>query len=192
MKRKFLFFFGCLLFVFDSLLFSQDGWHEAEDANSYQYLYVGAGNFYNPRRTVFIRLGQEQFIFHTYNQSTPTMIFVRARIRYDGGDWQDICSNGIYLATPPVAPPWTQTGQYQMDFEVWDEAGNIKVHTFPVIVIPPANKRYVDDNGNSMLLWSSGEDLLDFPFILVAGFDPDIFNSSDYEFYYFVGKELIE
>lgn len=43
-----------------------------------------------------------------------------------------------------------------------------------------------------MLLWSSGEDLLDFPFILVAGFDPDIFNSSDHEFYYFVGKELIE
>ena len=192
MKRKFLLFFICLLSVFKSLLFSQGGWKEAENANSYQYLYIGVGNFYNPRRTVYIRLGQEQFIFHTYDQYTPTMIFLRAEIRYDGENWQVICKNGRYVATPPVTPPWTQTGQYEMDLKIWDEAGNIKVHTFPVIVIPPANKRYVDDNGNSMLLWSSEENLLDFPFILVAGFDPDIFNSSDHEFYYFVGKELID
>jgi len=89
-----------------------------------------------------------------------------------------------------ISPPWSDTGVYQMEFQLRDDLGEWNmIHKFPVHVVKPANRRFTDTAGNSMIMWLGNDGFFNRPFIVVEGFDPK--NNNDLESYYHIGEELI-
>jgi len=64
-----------------------------------------------------------------------------------------------------------------MRMKLWDEAGDLYEHTYSVLVVPSPLHGYKDSAGNRMLLWESGDGVIDKPFIVVEGFDPGNVNN---------------
>jgi len=191
-SKKRLFVLVVAILLTSSLVQAQSVWQEASPfpTRTYIWTYVGPGRYYDP--ILYMRMGQEKLFFYT--QGAPPGLM---QYRYPGGEWQTIgftyfepgehwfgfCSNAI-------DPPWSTVGEYAIDFRWLDLASHWQTHSFIVHVIPPAQRLFTDDHGNSMFLWQGGTSSLNYPCLVVEGFDAQ--NTSFPQSYYKIGSSFFD
>lgn len=145
-------------------------------------VYAGPGFFYtNP---LFVRSGQQTVVFDL----GPTAGANTAKVRVNGGSWQDLDS-GISGHTVRWSDPPTTLDVYDVDFlYVGPGNPNGNVVPFTLTIVPAATSRFADGTGNTMVFWKGGTSFNDRPFLMVEGIDAENRNSEST--YFALASEL--
>ncbi len=141
---------------------------------------------------VYIQKGNNYINFTSrFGPSTALLYMVQVEVNINGNGYTEIYSGSakqdvVWYSSSDSFP---ETGEYDLKVRVVFFDGTIRYRQFKVKVIPPSQKLYKDNAGNTLRKWEGNDPSALNAIVFSEGFDA--YNTNPQEMYYSAAAELI-
>lgn len=185
--RAYLLLFVTVFFLFGSntKINAQSNPGNWTEVSSNENFFIQTGFSFGYNEPQFIRSNQ---LLYIHFLMSPVY---NLKARFDGGNWVTI-NSGTCSQFEALNHPWTSPndlGEHELEIKYANGAGTVVTRKWTIFVMPPAQKVFQDDYGNSLVMWDNNN-IVDKPMVVVEGFDPQ--NENNAALYYAGGINFFQ
>lgn len=152
-----------LIFIATNFIYAQNGWHEITNLKDATLIHISR-SIPNP----YISIKNQGALYFKANTAIYSF-----KYRINGGGWINVNLSNPSQIIGPVYQSWPDTGLFTIDWE-WRDVNSKPVDDgCSIFIVPEKQRRYEDNDGNTIDVWQGGSSSLDRPVLIVEGFDSD-------------------